>query len=96
MDGELRVSGIVDCGADEYYGITTYTFIGDGNWDVAANWLNNIIPPSTITGTAMIIIDPIPSGECVLNIAQHISNSAQLKVNANKKFRVMGNLVVNN
>lgn len=74
----------------------TYTFTGNGNWDDAANWSNNIIPPSTITGSAVIIIDPQGDGECVLNVEQHISSSANLSVANGKKFRIAGDLIINN
>jgi hypothetical protein len=73
----------------------TYTFTGTGNWGDAANWLNNLVPPSTITGTATIVIDPPLDGECVLNGIQHISNAANLVVKEGKKFRVTGGLVIN-
>jgi hypothetical protein len=73
---------------------STYTFIGNGNWNVASNWSNNIIPPSTLSGNAMIVIDPLPGGECVLNITQHIDNGAILKVVPGKKLRVLSDLLI--
>lgn len=74
----------------------TYTFTGTGNWDDAANWSNNIIPPANISGNAVIIINPQEDGECVLNVEQHISSSANLSVAEGKKFRILGNLIINN
>jgi hypothetical protein len=74
----------------------TYTFTGNGNWDDAANWSDNTIPPSTITGSAVIVINPQQDGECVLNVEQHISSSANLSVAEGKKFRILGNLIINN
>lgn len=74
----------------------TYTFTGSGNWSNPANWSNNMVPPSTITGSAVIIIDPADEGECVLDVEQHISSSATLTIAEGKKFRVSGNLVINN
>lgn len=74
----------------------TYTFTGSGNWSNPANWSNNTVPPSTITGSATIIIDPFAEGECVLDVEQHISSSATLTVAQGKIFRVQGNLVINN
>lgn len=73
-----------------------YKFTGDGNWDVASNWLNNTIPPAVLTGSAEIIIDPVVNGECVLNVVQQINNNAKLTVKLGKKFRVIGNLIINN
>lgn len=70
--------------------VTTYTFNGSGNWDVAANWENNLIPPAILSGNAMIIIAPMAGGECVLNVSQQLTNGSILKVMENKKFRVKG------
>ena len=69
---------------------TTYTFTGNGNWDVAANWYNNEIPPATITGNANIIIDPSADGECVLNVQQYLTNGSTFNIMAGKKFKVLG------
>ena len=70
----------------------TYTFTGNGNWDVPSNWLNNAVPPAVISGNDQIIIDPIVTGECVLNVTQTINNGAKITVNAGKKFRIPGEL----
>lgn len=75
---------------------TTYTFTGNGNWENAANWSNNLIPPSTITGNAHIVIDPVAGGECVLNGEQHVTQGATFAVADGKRFRTTGNLVINN
>ncbi len=74
----------------------TYTFNGSGNWSNPANWSNNTVPPSTITGSATITIDPIVEGECVLDVQQNISSSATLTVAEGKVFRVLGNLTIAN
>ncbi len=71
-----------------------YIFNGNGNWDVAANWFNGNIPPSTVAG-GYIFIDPVVGGECILNIEQHVNNKNTTIVNAGKKFRVAGNLTIN-
>ena len=73
-----------------------YKFTGNGNWDVAANWLNNTIPPAVLSGNAEIIIDPVVNGECVLNIAQQLNNPSKLTVKLGKKFRITGDLKINN
>ncbi|UEG48895.1 right-handed parallel beta-helix repeat-containing protein [Ferruginibacter lapsinanis] len=97
IDNELRKSSIVDCGADEYYSspLVIYTFIGNGNWNVAANWINNTIPPTTLSGNELIIIDPIANGECILNVEQHVENNSQLIINSGKKIKV-SNMIINN
>ncbi len=71
-----------------------YRFIGNGNWDVAANWSESIIPPAILPTKDQIIIDPIVTGECLLNITQTISAGGNITVNTGKKFRVPGNLVI--
>ncbi len=71
-----------------------YTFTGNGNWDVAANWLNNKIPPATLPSGNEIIINPVINGHCILNITQHIANGAKLTVTTGKDLLVQGNLNV--
>lgn len=70
-----------------------YTFTGNGNWDIASNWSNNIIPPAILSGNASIIIDPV-NGECVLNVPQKITNGAILKIMEGKKMRLMGGCII--
>ncbi|MBK8301205.1 MAG: hypothetical protein IPK90_12390 [Chitinophagaceae bacterium] len=65
----------------------TYTFTGNGNWDVASNWTNNIIPPAILSGNAMIVINPAGSGECVLNISQQVTGTAIFKLVSNKNLQ---------
>ena len=74
----------------------TYIFLGNGNWNVPANWSNNIEPPATISSGSEIIIDPAPGGQCVLNIFYTIPAGAKLTVNTAKNFIIKGNLTVNN
>jgi subtilisin-like proprotein convertase family protein len=72
----------------------TYTFTGSGNWNDASNWSNNIIPPAVLPACSQIYIDPPAGEECVLNVTQTISPGAIIKVMNNKKFRIPGNLVM--
>jgi len=97
MDNQFRVANlIVDCGADEYGSIlpTTYIFIGNGDWDVSANWLNGNKPPNSVPANVVILIDPIINGECVLNKEQHITSNSQLIVNTGKKLRIGSGLII--
>jgi CubicO group peptidase (beta-lactamase class C family) len=71
-----------------------YTFTGNGNWSIAANWYNNTIPPAILATGAQIIIDPITNGECILNSTQTITNGSSLKVINGKKMRIPGNLLM--
>ena len=95
-DGELYA---VALSANAVYRIGSngpigYTFTGNGNWDVAANWSNNAIPPATLPVGAEIIIDPISNGACVLNIPQTVLAGAKVTVQPNKKFTINGNLTI--
>lgn len=72
----------------------TYIFTGNGNWDLPANWRNNVVPPLTLPAKDSIIIDPISGGQCILNITQHIAAGATFKVNPGKSLVVQGLLNV--
>ncbi len=69
----------------------SYIFNGNGNWGTAANWLNSVVPPSTLSAGTQIIIDPLPGGQCVLDTAYTLSPGALLKVNDGKSFIIKGN-----
>ena len=71
-----------------------YTFNGNGNWNNPANWLNNIMPPATLASGSEIIIDPVSTGQCILNIPYIVSQGTKLTVMSGKKFVVQGNLSV--
>jgi|GEM_PF-2265606 len=73
---------------------TTYTFVGSGSWTAATNWSNNAIPPAILPAGSSIIIDPVPTGVCILNVTQHISSAASLTVKAGKSFIILGDLVL--
>ncbi|MEO6489696.1 MAG: proprotein convertase P-domain-containing protein [Ferruginibacter sp.] len=72
----------------------TYTFTGSGNWNIASNWTNNIIPPAVLPSCSEIFIDPPLGQECLLNITQTISPGAKITVKTNKLFRIPGNLLI--
>lgn len=71
-----------------------YTFSGTGNWSDAVNWSNNSIPPAVLPLGAQIIIKPVAGGECILDTAQTILKGAVFYINPGAKFRVLGNLEV--
>lgn len=99
LAGNTRIyNGIrTDAGAYEYQGGTypavTYTFTGNGFWNIPGNWQGNQIPPLVLPPGSQIIINPIASGECILNRTQTIMPGASLTVIAGKKMRVLGRLV---
>jgi hypothetical protein len=67
---------------------SVYTFSGNGNWSDAGNWSHQKIPPPVLSGNQMILVNPAPGGECILDIEQHVSGGAILKLQPNAKFRV--------
>ena len=71
-----------------------YRFTGNGNWNIPANWLNSKMPPKHVLHCAEIIIDPVAGGECILNTSQVVAPGAKITVVAGKKFKVMGNVLV--
>jgi hypothetical protein len=71
-----------------------YTFIGNGNWDIISNWLDNLIPPSVLQSGDQIIINPIQNGECILNIKQTIPAGSTIKINTGKKIRILSDFYI--
>lgn len=71
-----------------------YHFTGNGNWNIATNWENSKIPPQHVLHCAEIIIDPVAGGECILNTKQVVAPGARITVVAGKKFRVVGNVLI--
>jgi hypothetical protein len=71
-----------------------YTFTGNGNWDVPANWSSNTIPPSTLPSPDSIIINPVSGGQCVLNVIQNISAGASIQVLTGKNLLIPGELKI--
>lgn len=72
-----------------------YVFTGNGYWNDAANWMYNIVPPLTLPSGDSIYINHEAGGKCQLNVTQHISQGAALKVNAGKTLEIPGLLNVN-
>lgn len=97
-NGELYVTSLFTNGVYRITanGAVNYIFTGNGTWTNAANWSNNVIPPTTLPSGSQITIDPVIDGECVLDIGttQTISTGAKLFVQPNKKFRIVGDLTI--
>ena len=70
-----------------------YIFNGTGNWNIASNWVNNIIPPSPLPSGEEIVVDPV-SGNCILNIPQTISPGGKITVKQGKNLLLPGNLTI--
>ncbi|MES2773454.1 MAG: M36 family metallopeptidase [Bacteroidota bacterium] len=74
--------------------VCRYTFTGTGNWNLAANWSGNAMPPGVLPAGCEINVDP-SSGEAILNVPQTISVGAKITVKAGKVLVVQGNLTIN-
>ncbi|MES2774628.1 MAG: ELWxxDGT repeat protein [Bacteroidota bacterium] len=72
---------------------STYTFTGDGNWDVPANWQYGAMPPPALTKGSEIIINPA-SGSCNLNIQYTVPSGVKITVKTGKTFQINGNLTI--
>ena len=72
----------------------TYMFTGSGNWDMANNWINSIIPPTLLPAGSEIIINPSGSSHCILNIPQTIATGSKITVAEGKNFVVQGNVTI--
>jgi Bacterial Ig domain len=79
-------------------GFNTYIFNGNGNWTDAANWKDGNVPPLVLLDKSEIIIDPIVTGECFLNLSaaqiQEIKTGASLNVMPGKKLRLPAGLTI--
>ncbi len=65
-----------------------FKFTGNGSWNNIANWENNQKPPQNISGNKLIIIDPQPGGECLLDSPLSLSPGVLLKVRPGKILRL--------
>ena len=71
-----------------------YVFTGSGNFNVPANWDNNIVPPSQILVGDEVVIDPPIGGECILNIPVTVLPGAKFTVMPGKVLKIGSNLQV--
>jgi unsaturated rhamnogalacturonyl hydrolase len=76
--------------------VNQYIFTGNGNWNDIGNWSNNTMPPSILPAGDEIIIEPADNGQCILNVAETISNGAVVNIKAAKNFIINGNLIFTN
>lgn len=74
--------------------VTTFTFLGNGMWSTSGHWNNNLKPPTTLPAGFTIIIDPMPGGECVLDIPQHIATGGNILIVTGKTFRLSEDLFI--
>lgn len=69
-----------------------YEFIGNGNWDISSNWLNNEMPPAVLPSYHKIFIKN--GSNCILNIFQTLKKDAELKVENGAAFTITNALLV--
>lgn len=69
-----------------------YRFTGNGNWSNNNNWQNQQQPPSILSDSSQIIIDPPAGQKCVLNIPFVIQPGISFTVMAGKVFEVQSQL----
>jgi uncharacterized protein (TIGR02145 family) len=74
------------------YGQSVYTFTGKGNWSDTANWVNNIVPPDTLTEGSFIYISPAEGDTCFLDRPQVIGPDASLVISTGAQFVNAGEL----
>jgi hypothetical protein len=71
-----------------------YIFTGSGNYNVPANWDNNIVPPSQVLIGDEVVIDPPDGGECILNVPVTVLPGAKFTVMPGKVLKIGSNLQV--
>ncbi|MES2431224.1 MAG: BspA family leucine-rich repeat surface protein [Bacteroidota bacterium] len=71
-----------------------FVFRGNGNWSNIANWINTGVPLNAIPPGSTILIDPMGTGECIVDIPVYIPAGVSVTVAPNKKLLVMGNLII--
>lgn len=71
-----------------------YRFIGSGNWSLAANWLNNKVPPAVLPACSSVTVNPAGNTVCTLDVQQTVSPGAAITIATGKQLVVPGNIVV--
>ena len=74
---------------------TIYHFTGNGNWDLASNWEQNMMPPTILLGGSEIIIDPVTGGKCILNIPYTVTAGCILTVKPGKELVLNKGIIMN-
>ena len=65
-----------------------YTFIGNGDWLTPSNWLNNLVPPTTIPNNMNVTINPTTGGQCFYIGTITLQAGGVITVNAGKAFNI--------
>ena len=75
--------------------VAQYMFTGNGNWTDAANWSDNVVPPSSSLVNTIITIKPSVGGQCVVNTLVRIPRTSKLIIENGKQLRTNNNLIFN-
>jgi hypothetical protein len=73
---------------------TSFTFNGNGSWNVATNWKGGVAPTSPIPSGTTVTISPTAGGSCTLNVPVTFNVGSTLTVATGAIFNVMGNLTI--
>jgi len=92
-DGELHM---VDMNSNVIYKLTTinpktvHIFTGNGDWMVASNWKDGIIPPDPLPSGSVIVIKPYAGGSCLLYQNRKIGTGGDFIIEPGCHFSLEG------
>ncbi len=72
----------------------TYVFNGNGLWTNGANWLDGLVPPTTLPNGASIVVSPAAGGTSILNINQTIAAGGKIMVTTGAQMLIQGDLII--
>jgi hypothetical protein len=70
--------------------VKAFSFTGTGNWSNPANWSGGKISPASLPPGYSIII----TGQCILDITQHIQTGASITVATGGSLVIPGSLIL--
>lgn len=68
-----------------------YVFNRNGDWNNAANWLNNMVAPYSINTGSNVVIDPVNPGSCILQGKLIIAENGIFTIKAGKQLQLLSN-----
>lgn len=71
-----------------------YTFTGNGNWDVQANWQDGLMPASPIHTGVHVIIKPLAGGSCIINIPVTALEGAGITIVPGSRVTLLSNVTI--
>ena len=71
---------------------TTYIFTGNGNWDLASNWANGMVPPALLPAGHYIVVKPANGGVCKLTQMQTVAAGGFFIVEPGSELVINNNL----